>query len=142
MLKVLQNIMTLLFKSSTTEDTAVQTINQLNKEVIYLKSRITDSEHSLNESKNFIEILEDSLEESTRTIDALNLAISMQESDLVKAHEDKVVVIKKELSDKVEETNLWMQKGNRLQAQVNELEEEIEDALASLKKFEVSLRKN
>ena len=66
----------------------------------------------------------------------------MQESDLVKAHEDKVVVIKKELSDKVEETNLWMQKGNRLQAQVNELEEEIEDALASLKKFEVSLRKN
>lgn len=142
MLKVLQNIITLLFKSSTTEDTAVQTINQLNKEVIYLKSRITDSEHSLNESKNFIEILEDSLEESTRTIDALNLAISMQESDLVKAHEDKVVVIKKELSDKVEETNLWMQKGNRLQAQVNELEEEIEDALASLKKFEVSLRKN
>ena len=142
MLKVLQNIITLLFKSSTTEDTAVQTINQLNKEVIYLKSRITASEHSLNESKNFIEILEDSLEESTRTIDALNLAISMQESDLVKAHEDKVVVIKKELSDKVEETNLWMQKGNRLQAQVNELEEEIEDALASLKKFEVSLRKN
>ena len=142
MLKVLQNIMTLLFKSSTTEDTAVQTINQLNKEVIYLKSRITDSEHILNEYKNFIEILEDSLEESTRTIDALNLAISMQESDLVKAHEDKVVVIKKELSDKVEETNLWMQKGNRLQAQVNELEEEIEDALASLKKFEVSLRKN
>ena len=54
MLKVLQNIMILLFKSSTTEDTAVQTINQLNKEVIYLKSRITDSEHSLNESKNFM----------------------------------------------------------------------------------------
>ena len=142
MLKVLQNIITLLFKSSTTEDTAVQTINQLNKEVIYLKSRITDSAHSLDESKNFIEILEDSLEESTRTIDALNLAISMQEADLVKAHEDKLVDIKKELSDKVEETNLWMQKSTRLQAQVTELEEEIEEALVSLKKFEVSLRKN
>ena len=142
MLKVLQNIMILLFKSSTTEDTSVQTINQLNKEVLHLKSRITDSAHSLDESKNFIEILEDSLEESTRTIDALNLAISMQEADLVKAHEDKLVDIKKELSDKVEETNLWMQKRTRLQAQVTELEEEIEEALVSLKKFEVSLRKN
>ena len=142
MLKVLQNIMILLFKSSTTEDTSVQTINQLNKEVLHLNSRITDSAHSLDESKNFIEILEDSLEESTRTIDALNLAISMQEADLVKAHEDKLVDIKKELSDKVEETNLWMQKSTRLQAQVTELEEEIEEALVSLKKFEVSLRKN
>ena len=142
MLKVLQNIMILLFKSSTTEDTSVQTINQLNKEVLHLKSRITDSAHSLDESKNFIEILEDSLEESTRTIDALNLAISMQEADLVKAHEDKLVDIKKELSDKVEETNLWMQKSTRLQAQVTELEEEIEEALVSLKNFEVSLRKN
>ena len=142
MLKVLQNIMILLFKSSTTEDTSVQTINQLNKEVLHLKRRITDSAHSLDESKNFIEILEDSLEESTRTIDALNLAISMQEADLVKAHEDKLVDIKKELSDKGEETNLWMQKSTRLQAQVTELEEEIEEALVSLKKFEVSLRKN
>jgi hypothetical protein len=112
-LKTFQNIMVLLFKSSSKaaskEKVLLDTISTLKKEELYSRTRTQDVEHKLWEAQGFITLLETSLEESTRTINALNLAIDMHETGMLKEHEEKLLLVKKELTDKVEEVNLWMQ---------------------------------
>ena len=146
MLKILQNIMSLLFKSSSKaaskEKVLLDTISTLKKEELYSRTRTQDVEHKLWEAQGFITLLETSLEESTRTINALNLVIDMNETGVLKEHEEKLVLVKKELTDKVEEVNLWMQKATRLQSNVDELEVEIDASVELIQNFGVSLRKN
>ena len=146
MLKILQNIMSLLFKSSSKaaskEKVLLDTISTLKKEELYSRTRTQDVEHKLWEAQGFITLLETSLEESTRTINALNLVIDMNETGVLKEHEEKLLLVKKELTDKVEEVNLWMQKATRLQSNVDELEVEIDASIEVLQRFGASLRKN
>ena len=146
MLKILQNIMSLLFKSSSKaaskEKVLLDTISTLKKEELYSRTRTQDVEHKLWEAQGFITLLETSLEESTRTINALNLVIDMNETGVLKEHEEKLLLVKKELTDKVEEVNLWMQKATRLQSNVDELEVEIDASVELIQNFGVSLRKN
>jgi hypothetical protein len=145
-LKTFQNIMVLLFKSSSKaaskEKVLLDTISTLKKEELYSRTRTQDVEHKLWEAQGFITLLETSLEESTRTINALNLAIDMHETGMLKEHEEKLLLVKKELTDKVEEVNLWMQKATRLQSNVDELEVEIDASVELIQNFGVSLRKN
>jgi len=146
MLKSIQNLMALLFNSSSKaaskEKVLLDTINTLKKEELYSRTRTQDVEHKLWEAQGFITLLETSLEESTRTINALNLAIDMHETGMLKEHEEKLLLVKKELTDKVEEVNLWMQKATRLQSNVDELEVEIDASVELIQNFGVSLRKN
>jgi hypothetical protein len=146
MLKAIQNLMALLFKSSSKaaskEKVLLDTISTLKKEELYSRTRTQDVEHKLWEAQGFITLLETSLEESTRTINALNLAIDMHETGMLKEHEEKLLLVKKELTDKVEEVNLWMQKATRLQSNVDELEVEIDASVELIQNFGVSLRKN
>jgi hypothetical protein len=146
MLKSIQNLMALLFNSSSKaaskEKVLLDTINTLKKEELYSRTRTQDVEHKLWEAQGFITLLETSLEESTRTINALNLVIDMNETGVLKEHEEKLLLVKKELTDKVEEVNLWMQKATRLQSNVDELEVEIDASVELIQTFGVSLRKN
>ena len=146
MLKAIQNLMALLFNSSSKaaskEKILLDTISTLKKQEIYSHTQTKDVEHKLWEAQGFITTLETSLEESTRTINALNLAIDMHETEVLKEHEDKLLLVKKELTDKVEEVNLWMQKATRLQSNVDELEVEIDASVELIQNFGVSLRKN
>ena len=146
MLKAIQNLMALLFKSSSKaaskEKVLLDTISTLKKEELYSRTRTQDVEHKLWEAQGFITLLETSLEESTRTINALNLVIDMNETGVLKEHEEKLLLVKKELTDKVEEVNLWMQKATRLQSNVDELEVEIDASVELIQNFGVSLRKN
>lgn len=146
MLKAIQNLMALLFKSSSKaaskEKVLLDTISTLKKEELYSRTRTQDVEHKLWEAQGFITLLETSLEESTRTINALNLVIDMNETGVLKEHEEKLLLVKKELTDKVEEVNLWMQKATRLQSNVDELEVEIDASVELIQTFGVSLRKN
>jgi hypothetical protein len=146
MLKAIQNLMALLFNSSSKaaskEKVLLDTINTLKKEELYSRTRTQDVEHKLWEAQGFITLLETSLEESTRTINALNLVIDMNETGVLKEHEEKLLLVKKELTDKVEEVNLWMQKATRLQSNVDELEVEIDASVELIQTFGVSLRKN
>jgi len=146
MLKSIQNLMALLFNSSSKaaskEKVLLDTINTLKKEELYSRTRTQDVEHKLWEAQGFITLLETSLEESTRTINALNLVIDMNETGVLKEHEEKLLLVKKELTDKVEEVNLWMQKATRLQSNVDELEVEIDASVELIQNFGVSLRKN
>jgi len=146
MLKAIQNLMALLFKSSSKaaskEKVLLDTISTLKKEELYSRTRTQDVEHKLWEAQGFITLLETSLEESTRTINALNLVIDLNETEVLKEHEDKLLLVKKELTDKVEEVNLWMQKATRLQSNVDELEVEIDASVELIQNFGVSLRKN
>jgi hypothetical protein len=145
-IKAIQNIMPLLFKSSSKaaskEKVLLDTISTLKKEELYSRTRTQDVEHKLWEAQGFITLLETSLEESTRTINALNLVIDMNETGVLKEHEEKLLLVKKELTDKVEEVNLWMQKATRLQSNVDELEVEIDASVELIPNFGVSLRKN
>jgi hypothetical protein len=145
-IKAIQNIMPLLFKSSSKaaskEKVLLDTISTLKKEELYSRTRTQDVEHKLWEAQGFITLLETSLEESTRTINALNLVIDLNETEVLKEHEDKLLLVKKELTDKVEEVNLWMQKATRLQSNVDELEVEIDASVELIQNFGVSLRKN
>ena len=146
MLKAIQNLMALLFNSSSKaaskEKVLLDTISTLKKEELYSRTRTQDVEHKLWEAQGFITLLETSLEESTRTINALNLVIDMNETGMLKEHEEKLLLVKKELTDKVEEVNLWMQKATRLQSNVDELEVEIDASVELIQNFGVSLRKN
>ena len=153
MLKILQNIMSLLFKDSSKvaskEKILLDTISTLKKQELYSHTQTKDVEHKLWEAQVFITTLETSLEESTRTINALNLAIDMHETERIKEHEDELLLVKKDLTDKVAEVNLWMQKAtllqsnvDELQSNVNELEGEIDESVALIQKFGASLRKN
>ena len=146
MLKSIQNLMALLFNSSSKaaskEKVLLDTISTLKKEELYSRTRTQDVEHKLWEAQGFITLLETSLEESTRTINALNLVIDMNETGVLKEHEEKLLLVKKELTDKVEEVNLWMQKATRLQSNVDELEVEIDASVELIQNFGVSLRKN
>ena len=131
--------MALLFNSSSTDNV---TLSTLKKELLYSRTRCQDAEKKLGEAQSFITLLETSLEESTRTINALNLVIDMNETGVLKEHEEKLLLVKKELTDKVEEVNLWMQKATRLQSNVDELEVEIDASVELIQNFGVSLRKN
>tara|TARA_R110002110_G_scaffold75396_1_gene199192 strand:+ start:48 stop:503 length:456 start_codon:yes stop_codon:yes gene_type:complete len=148
-IKAIQNIMALLFKDSSKEKVLLDTISTLKKQALYSHTQTKDVEHKLWEAQGFITTLETSLEESTRTINALNLAIDMRETERIKEHEDELLLVKKDLTDKVAEINLWMQKATLLQSNVDELEVEIDEleveidaSIEVLQRFGESLRKN
>jgi peptidoglycan hydrolase CwlO-like protein len=86
--------------------------------------------------------LETSLEESTRTISSLNLAIDMHKTEVIQEHENQLLLVKKDLTDQVKEVNLWVQKATRLQSKVDELEGDIDESVELIQKFGASLRKN
>ena len=148
MLKILQNIMSLLFKDSSKEKVLLDTISTLKKQELYSHTQTKDVEHKLWEAQGFITTLETSLEESTRTINALNLAIDMHETERIKEHEDELLLVKKDLTDKVAEVNLWMQKSTHLQSNVDELEVEVDEleieiyeAVELIQKYGLQMRK-
>jgi hypothetical protein len=145
-IKAIQNIMDLLFKASSKaaskERVLLDTISTLKKEELYSRTRTKDVEHKLWEAQGFITILETSLEEYNRSINALNLVIDMHKTERIKEHEDELLLVQKDLTDKVAEINLWMQKATRLQSNVDELEVEIDASIEVLQRFGASLRKN